>query len=169
MRPFVLAFAFVAGCSDGATATVEGVDAAEDATTDVVDGGADTAVDSTTDTGSPSIDSGTDTRVDTGPLPDFGVGESGGTLFPCGTTTCSSSFQYCHRATSPGICPVVDSGVCPAGCPGCPALPVNCDTMPTKCWAKPSCACLLVEVCGSAIAGDCTEKDGGFTVGCKGV
>jgi hypothetical protein len=142
------------------------VDAAPVDDTAVAETSADTAVDSTTDTG---VDAVADTRTDTGTPVDTGVGESGGTLFPCGGSTCSSSFQYCHRATSPGICPSIDAGICPAGCPGCPPLSTACDTMPSKCWAKPSCACLLVEVCGSASAGDCVEKDGGFTVGCRGV
>ncbi len=169
MSLFVLAFAFASGCSDGATATDVAADASEDTTTDA-------PVDSTTDSGvdtevvdSSAPDTAKDTStVDTGTPVDTGVGESGGVLFACGSVTCSSSFQYCSRARAPGICPKIDSGVCPAGCPGCPPLPLTCETMPAKCWAKPSCACLLVEVCGSSTAGSCTEAGGGFTVSCMG-
>lgn len=150
----------------------------EDATFDVaVDGELpDATTDSETpDTASPT-DSGTaDTaKVDTGVLVDTGVAvDMGtpdiGTTFSCGTETCGASLQFCRRATSPGICPSIDAGICPAGCPGCPPLTMSCENLPTKCWAKPSCSCILVEVCGSAAAGDCTEKDSGFTVGCRGV
>lgn len=163
----------LAGCSDGATSKDQPADAAtvEDAAAEVADTSApDTAVvDSTTDTGTDApVDTGA--KVDTGTPVDTGVGEAGGVLFSCGTATCSSSFQYCSKARAPGICPKPDSGVCPAGCPGCPPLPLTCETMPAKCWAKASCACLLVEVCGSATAGTCTEATGGgFTVACMGV
>lgn len=175
MSPFVLAFAFffgsLAGCSDGATANIDGEDR-EDAATpaDATDDAtaADAAVDSTAEPTDSTVDAAVDTRPDTGKPVDTGVGESGGTLFPCGGATCSSSFQYCRRATSPGICPIIDSGVCPAGCPGCPALATSCETLPSKCWAKPSCACILTEQCGSVVGGDCVEKDGGFTAGCRG-
>lgn len=157
------------GCSDGATPNAGEVDAGTDTGEVVTDSGVDTTTDTATDSGADTTtDTGADTRVDTGTPVDTGVGESGGTLFACGSSSCSTSFQYCHRATGPGACPAPDSGICPAGCPGCPALSLACDTLPTKCWAKPSCACILVEVCGSASAGDCTEKDGGFTVGCRG-
>lgn len=124
-----------------------------DASGDVVDSSVpDTAA--PVDTGAPP--------VDTGPA-DIG------TTFACGAEMCGSSLQFCRRATSPGICPSIDAGVCPAGCPGCPELSLRCENLPTKCWAKPSCSCILVEVCGSAAAGDCVEKDGGFVAGCRGV
>jgi len=94
--------------------------------------------------------------------------EVGGT-FACASSTCSTTLQFCRRGTSPGICPAPDSGICPAGCPGCPALSLQCETMPMKCWAKPSCSCILIEVCGSPSEGTCMEKDGGFVAGCSGV
>ncbi|MBI2394488.1 MAG: hypothetical protein HYV09_33265 [Deltaproteobacteria bacterium] len=159
------------GCSSDTIAEVPEGDAAVFDTADDGDASADTAV--APDTGTPA-DATPDTVVadtgakDTAVVVDTNVPETSGVLFPCGSGTCSSTLQFCRRATSPGICPAPDSGVCPAGCPGCPPLGVSCETMPTKCWAKASCACILVEVCGSSSAGTCEEKDGGFTVGCMG-
>lgn len=158
-----------AGCGEGATATP--VDTHVDATLDAPsDTGApvDTSVDETAADSAPAVDSaGADTgKADT--IVDTGLLDVGGT-FSCGSESCSTTLQFCRRATSPGICPDPSSGICPAGCPGCPALPVNCETMPMKCWAKPSCNCILVEVCGGVPNGACTEKDGGFVVGCHGV
>lgn len=161
------------GCSNDTIAEVPEGDAAvldsgaEDGDASAIDG------DSTLDDTSAPLDSAPDTVVadtkkDTAFVIDTDVPETSGVLFPCGSATCSSTLQFCRRATSPGICPTPDSGVCPAGCPGCPPLGVSCETMPTKCWAKASCACILVEVCGSSSAGTCEEKDGGFTVGCMG-
>lgn len=162
--------AVLAGCSsEDQVIELDDIDASADTRADdvgdskVTDSSAvDTAVIDTAVVDSALETSKPDTStVDTGPV-------DVGTTFPCGSDMCGS-LEYCKRAMSPGICPAVDAGFCPAGCPGCPVLPVTCETMPMKCWAKPSCGCILVEACGSAAAGDCTEKDGGFTVGCRGV
>jgi hypothetical protein len=172
---FLGSFAWV-GCSDGATPEVdldaaEGEDAADDA--DALSSGEEASVDSTlhedgstSDAGSdaPSTDSGKPTdaaKPDTTP-----AGDSSSTMFACGSETCSSKFQFCHKDTAPGTCPPVDAGVCPAGCPGCPALGLHCESLPSKCFAAPSCMCLVGEVCG--FSGACDEM-GGFTVGCKGI
>jgi hypothetical protein len=168
MRIFASLFLAVlcAGCSEDTVTTLpespadSAVDAeASDSATSDSSAPSDTGV---ADSG--SIDSApTDTAV-----ADTGLLEVGGT-FSCASETCSTTLQFCRRATSPGICPAPDSGICPAGCPGCPALSLNCETMPMKCWAKPSCNCILVEVCGAVANGSCMEKDGGFVAGCNGV
>ena len=104
-----------------------------------------------------------------GDAPEGDASDSSGT-FACGAERCGPSFQFCHRATSPGTCPAPrDGGPCPAGCPGCGPLPLTCDPMPADCFAFPSCECITSKTCGSARGGDCTEVDGGYTVGCRGV
>jgi hypothetical protein len=174
----VLGACWLGGCSStGAVAQPEIDSGAPLADTSVVSDG---TSDATTDEGTvDAADAASDTRTDgssidaadaesDGAKPDTGPVDAGPT-FACGSTTCSAGFQFCRIATTPGICPPADAGVCPAGCPGCPPLSRACETLPGKCWAKPSCACILVEVCGAVAAGTCTEKDSGFTVGCKGV
>jgi hypothetical protein len=168
----VLLLVSLAGCGEDTVATLDdpALDGAVDSTSvDTAEPMDTTTEDATTlDTAMPDTAMSTDTaKADTArddaPLP-----EVGGT-FGCASETCSTTLQFCRRATSPGICPAPDSGVCPAGCPGCPALSLRCETMPMKCWAKPSCSCILIEVCGSPAAGTCMEKDGGFVAGCNGV
>ncbi len=170
--PFIfVALAALSACSSSEKVSEVELDGAvSDVTTSETssDGGT-TPVDAAT------VDSGV---VDTGAMPDSATFDGatsdgdqrdvGGT-FACGMTTCSKSLQYCRTQTGPGTCPNIDAGICPAGCPGCPALAVSCDTLPMKCWSTPSCSCILVEVCGSATAGTCTEKDGGFSAGCHGI
>ncbi len=174
MRVAYLVVAILAGCSsndviaqldedssppveDAAVETAAPADAGDSATPDASADGADSSAPDT----KPPADTATP-PVDTGPA-DIG------TTFPCGAERCGGSLQFCRRATAPGICPAIDSGICPAGCPGCAPLSLTCENLPTKCWAKPSCSCILVEVCGSVAAGDCVEKDGGFVAGCRGV
>jgi hypothetical protein len=169
MRIFasLLLAALFAGCGEDTVATLPDpvVDAEVDATTDVsepVDTAiVETAVDSV-------IAETTDTATADTATTDSGLLDASG-VFSCASETCSTTLQYCRRATSPGICPPTDSGICPAGCPGCPELSLKCETMPMKCWAKPSCNCILVEVCGTVANGTCMEKDGGFVAGCHGV
>ncbi|MGZ3424391.1 MAG: hypothetical protein ACXVEF_29785 [Polyangiales bacterium] len=164
------------GCG---TDTVQEVDfdaAAEVADEDAVvtgDGGDDATSDSSADEtsdGSLSDGAGDTTVADSGKPDstpsDVAPGDSSSTMFACGTETCSSKFQFCHKDTSPGTCPAPDSGLCPAGCPGCAALGLHCQALPSKCFAAPSCMCLVGEVCG--FSGSCDEM-GGFTVGCKGI
>lgn len=167
-----LLVASLCACSNDAVPDVV-IDAASD---DASDSTADTSV---ADTSAPDSSVPADTHVEEtadapvdGAKPDtsFDVAvDSAGTMFACGASTCSSKFQFCHRATSPGICPTPDSGVCPAGCPGCGPLPTTCESLPSDCFAYPSCPCIVTKVCGSSLAGTCTETDGGYTVGCNGV
>lgn len=160
----------LAGCGEDTVNTLEETpsDAAADSTasgdtTEPVDTAlADVFADSSADAVAPDTANPDTSSIDAPAL------EVGGT-FACASSTCSTTLQFCRRGTSPGICPAPDSGICPAGCPGCPALSLQCETMPMKCWAKPSCSCILIEVCGSPSAGTCTEKDGGFVAGCSGV
>lgn len=176
MRVFASLFVAVlcAGCGEDTVTTLPDstVDAAADAADAVADTSApaDTGVEETTaDTAVDVVDSSPgDTAKADSATTDTGLLEVGGT-FSCASETCSTTLQFCRRATSPGICPDPSSGICPAGCPGCPALSLNCETMPMKCWAKPSCNCILVEVCGGVPNGTCMEKDGGFVAGCNGV
>jgi hypothetical protein len=165
----LLVAVFCAGCGEDTVTTLPDP---------VVDSDVDSALADVSDTSEP-VDTTTieETAADSAPVdsnrPDTATTDTGlldiGGTFSCGSETCGTTLQYCRRATSPGICPTPDSGICPAGCPGCPALSVSCSAMPMKCWAKPSCNCILVETCGSVANGTCMEKDGGFVAGCNGV
>lgn len=160
-------------CADDALTEVDfdGGAPGDDAEGDAIIGGGEAATDSesasdslTSDADATAIDTGT--KSDTGTSSDVAPGDSSSTMFACGTETCSSKFQFCHKATSPGTCPAPDSGLCPPGCPGCPTLGFHCESLPSKCFAAPSCMCLVGEVCG--FSGMCDEM-GGFTVGCTGI
>jgi hypothetical protein len=171
---WLLAVLALAGCSsnDVIAQLPEEDTAVDEADSAELDSATETSADTTTPADTAAVDS---TAPDTKPETtiDTATSDMGpvdiGTTFPCGSEMCGSSLQFCRRATSPGICPAPDSGICPAGCPGCMPLSLKCENLPTKCWAKPSCSCILVEICGSPAAGDCVEKDSGFTAGCHGV
>ncbi len=176
---FVGLSALAAACSSsGAVAPLDPADAETeigpaDAETDAsADATTDTSADASTSDAAPDA-----TPSDTGAPPDTGATDSAsfdatpedGGVLACGAETCGIKFQFCRISTSPGICPGPDAGVCPAGCPGCPPLGRSCEVLPGKCWSKPSCACILVETCGSVAAGSCEEHDGGFVAGCHGI
>jgi hypothetical protein len=172
MRTLTLGLLLLVGCSDGAVVAELPEDETgfveEDTATDSAVPEDSTTVDSSTTETTPMETSVTDSaKPDTAPPPDMGPVDVG-TTFACGSMMCGTSLQFCRRATGPGTCPTPDSGLCPAGCPGCAPLSMTCETLPMKCWAKPSCNCILGEICGSPANGDCTEKDGGFTAGCRG-
>jgi hypothetical protein len=80
--------------------------------------------------------------------------------------------RFCQYPLGPGICPMSgqDSGFCPNGCLGCPALPPPmCAGLPAACGGTPSCDCLLSVCpggCGS-MRGSCTiDADGDWVIGC---
>ncbi|MBL8720278.1 MAG: hypothetical protein JNL79_30110 [Myxococcales bacterium] len=158
------------GCGDGSTAPVEASDASVEETGAEVEPDAaieaeagddavvETALDSASDA---SAEATIDTAIVDTDRPDDGSGS-----FVCGTEVCGKKFQICQRAATPASCPADEAGPCPAGCPGCAALPYACAKLPGTCFTFPSCGCMLTVLCGSSTKGTCTEVDGAYTVAC---
>ena len=99
-------------------------------------------------------------------VPDGGCPDAGSPEpFACGEISCEGT-QICLHSTGPGACPTdPDSGVCPAGCPGCdPLPPPTCEAMPAACTATPTCECVLEEVC--SWSGSCDPESAGLEVSC---
>ena len=80
--------------------------------------------------------------------------------------------RFCKDPMGPGFCPQggMDAGICPAGCPGCPALPApSCTALPAACNGTPSCGCLLALCpggCGSMVGTCSIDADGDWVIGC---
>jgi hypothetical protein len=89
-----------------------------------------------------------------------------------GLTGCSppcAADQVCAYPRPPGICPLPDSGACPAGCPGCPPGPPpvpSCQPAPAACTPA-TCNCLVNDACGGC-GGTCTIVAGQVVLACNG-